>query len=89
MNIVKILSLIGIVVELIGVFVIAKSDLFNNENKIFKILRGSMGTRMISKDSDVNSLLRDMTQRAINTKIGFVCVLIGVIIQLLTLFLSS
>ncbi|MFV2046300.1 hypothetical protein ACEWK1_02885 [Metabacillus sp. YM-086] len=89
MSIIKILSLIGIVVELIGVFVIAKGDLFNNEKKIFKILRGSMGNRMVSKDPDVNFLLRDMMQRAFNTKIGFFCLLIGVTIQLIALFLSS
>lgn len=86
---VKIVIVTGILIELLGVYILVKKDLFTTQEQMFKVIRNSTGTRGMNRDPEVNSLLNDMLERAKYSRIGFLFVLFGIIIQLVVqLFLS-
>jgi len=89
MNIKSFFAILGLLTEMLGAFILIKSNLFTNPTKLQEALRSIHGNRIRDKDLDRNKFLNNLLLQSLEAQAGFIILIIGLMFQVLGILIGN
>jgi len=78
----------GLIIEIVGVYLVIKSFLFSTPKNLKEILDTLHGNKLRDPDIDRNKFLKFLIQQSIEAQSGLIVLVAGLIMQLLYIFFN-
>lgn len=89
MNINVFFSILGLLTEMFGAFILIKSNLLTNHKKLQEVLSSIHGNRIREKDLDKNLFLNNLLCQSLEAQSGFIVLIIGLVFQTLGILIQN